>query len=338
MSRPAGNDSNPACHDSFLDVVTNIVGILIILVVVAGLRAKNAPVHAALLGEPAVLPGVAELQKDLAAEQSVRQDVYRTAGQIQAIQQEALLRSRQRAELATVASVLEHQIKARRDQLDAKAREDFDLGRGLSEARLRLEQARQQRGQVEAAEPEPIVVQTYPTPLSKTVDADEAHFQLRNGRIAFIPLGRLIERFKSDVRRQMYKLLELPEISDTVGPEGGFRLRYTMERKETSVESQMKTGRTLYAQLEQWTLIPVASQMGEPIEAALAEGSNFRQSLAAFRRGKTTVTLWVYPDSFAEFRALRKEIYHLGFPVAGRPLPAGAPIGGSPEGSKSAAE
>jgi hypothetical protein len=49
----------------------------------------------------------------------------------------------------------------------------------------------------------------------------------------------------------------------------------------------------------------------------------------------TTVTLWCYPDSFAAYRQIREELHRLGIPTAGRPLPEGAPIGGSTEGSKS---
>jgi hypothetical protein len=49
----------------------------------------------------------------------------------------------------------------------------------------------------------------------------------------------------------------------------------------------------------------------------------------------TTVTLWCYPDSFEGYRAIRAELHRLGIPTAGRPLPDGAPIGGSTEGSKS---
>ncbi len=77
---------------------------------------------------------------------------------------------------------------------------------------------------------------------------------------------------------------------------------------------------------------------GEPLDTALADTSSFRQSLAALKPGKTTVTLWVYQDSFAEFRQLRKELYRLGFVTAGRPLTDTMPIGGSPDGSRSAAE
>ncbi len=132
--------------------------------------------------------------------------------------------------------------------------------------------------------------------------------------------------------------MDLPEFSGTVGPDGGFRLRYVMQREEVSIETQLKTGRGTYGSLKRWTLIPVSNELGETIEAALAEGSNFRQTLASLRPGKTTLTLWIYPDSFAEFRQLRKELYRLNYAVAGRPLPEGTPIGGSPKGSKSAAE
>lgn len=338
MSRPAYNDSTPACHDSLLDVVTNIVGILIILVVVAGLRAKNAPVQAALVADVPASPALAQLQQDQAVEHSLRQDVHRIAEQIRGIEQESLQRFLQRDALAAVVSELEHRLNARRDQLDAQARAEFDAQRAVADARRQLEQLHAERVQAESWQPEAILVESYATPLSRTVDSDEVQFQLRAGRIAYIPLDRLLERFKADVRRQMYKLMDLPELTDTVGPEGGFRLRYTMERRDVSVETQMRTGQGAYVQLKQYTLIPTSSELGEPIQTALAEGSEFRQRLAGLRPGKTTITVWVYPDSFAAFRQLRKDLYARGFAVAGRPLPDGVPIGGSPGGTKSAAE
>jgi hypothetical protein len=48
-----------------------------------------------------------------------------------------------------------------------------------------------------------------------------------------------------------------------------------------------------------------------------------------------TVTLWCYPDSFDAYRTIREELHRLGIPTACRPMPEGAPIGGSTEGSKS---
>ena len=67
-------------------------------------------------------------------------------------------------------------------------------------------------------------------------------------------------------------------------------------------------------------------------------GSEFRSRISAFPTKTTTVTLWVYPDSFDEFRQVKADLFKLGYLVAGRPMPDGTPIGGSPDGSRSSAE
>ena len=58
---------------------------------------------------------------------------------------------------------------------------------------------------------------------------------------------------------------------------------------------------------------------------ALQEGSDFRQALAKILPGRTTITIWVYPDGFDAFRQIRKELYRLGYAIAARPLPPGSP-------------
>ncbi len=93
-----------------------------------------------------------------------------------------------------------------------------------------------------------------------------------------------------------------------------------------------------YARLGGWDLLPTSAQLGETLQQALAADSQFRAATARLDPRRTTITLWTYPDSFAQYRALRKELYQLGYAVAGRPLPHRFPIGGSPSGSKSAAE
>ena len=93
-----------------------------------------------------------------------------------------------------------------------------------------------------------------------------------------------------------------------------------------------------FAELERWTLIPTDRRLGEPVDEALATGSRFREVLAAYPPDGTTVTVWTYEDSFAEFRRLKESLYRLGYSTAGRPLPANHPIGGSPDGTKSAAQ
>ena len=338
MRRPAQENRTDPGHDSFLDIVANIVGILIILVMVTGLRVRNATVEAASADET-LRAEAAALEKEQASANSMRRDVLDAAGKVQQLARERLLRQQERDRLATLVAAWEHKIEAHRCQLDGDARRTFDLQVRLSDARAELESLRQEHAVAQAADAPPIRIESLPTPLSKPVDGREAHFQLRGGHVVFIPLEELLEEFKEDARAKARTLLEQPELTDVVGPVGGFRLRYTLVRRQITDETAIAAGRAgTYATLSRWTLIPMSGQLGEPLDVALGPSSRFRSALGQFNPARATITLWTYPDSFAEFRELKEELYRLGFSTAARPLPHDAPIGGSPEGTKSAAE
>jgi hypothetical protein len=333
--RHAIRDDNAAPgHDSFLDVVSNMVGILIILVMVTGLRVRNAAVEAATSND-FLETQLAQLQDRKATARSMRDDVLQATARAEQLEREKAIRQLQRDRLAMAVAAWEARIRLHGEQLDAEARKAYDLGLELAGARAELESLERDRRAAEAAESPPEVIHSYPTPLSKTVDQDEAHFQLRAGRIVFIPLEDLLDQ----VKQKAHRLLHRPELSDTVGPVGGFRLRFTLERYDVPIETAAATGKGgSYVRLGQWTLIPASSQLGETVDVALSEGSEFRRVLSRLRPGRSTITVWTYPDSFAEFRRLKEDLYHQGFAVAGRPLPHDVPIGGSPEGSKSSAQ
>lgn len=330
-------------HDSFLDVVANIVGILIILVLVAGIRARHAPVVPSNTASneaaqaAVVEPLMAALQTDDATRREMYGEVARTAQELETVQREALVRRLERNRLATIVAALEQDLQTRRSELDASSREHFDRNRSLADAQRQLAQLEQQAQQAAMATPDAAVIESYPTPLSKPVEDHEVHMQLRGGRIVVIPLDELIERFKLDARRNIYKLVDMPEITETLGPVEDFRMRYTLERREHQGGGP-RGGSGTYAQLKEWSLLPQSNQLGEPVDAALQEGSRFRQALAKLQPSRTTVTIWTYPDSFDDFRRIKKELYRLGFTSAARPLPQDRLIAGSPEGSKSAAE
>ena len=235
-----------------------------------------------------------------------------------------------------MVSAVEHTIQERRQKLDASKRADFDLARNLSQSRFQLEQLVQERKQVESAPAPPVVVESYPTPISRAVDGPEAHFLVAHGRVAPIPIEPLLEQFQTQAKREVYKLRDQPELTETVGPVGGFRLRYTLERHDVSPAESGRGGS--YARLQKWTIIPDSDDLGEPVRLALEQGSDFRQALKKILPGRTTITIWVYPDGFDAFRQIRKELYRQGYAIAARPLPPGVPISGSPEGSKSAAQ
>ncbi|MGW8255923.1 MAG: hypothetical protein ACWGMZ_00405 [Thermoguttaceae bacterium] len=335
MPRRAEEQTDVVNSDSFLDIVASVVSIMIIMVVMEGSRIKNAPPTAALNDKKLG----AELEKTLREERNLRDDIYKTADEIEELQKETGARRLQRNILATAVSALEHKIESHRAQLDQEKRQSFDLAKNLSDARFQLDQLNRRLEQVEPSETAPVVVENYPTPISHLVDKDEAHFQLSRGAILHIPLKDLIKKFQHDARNKAYKLLHQPEITETIGPDGGFRLRYTLQRHDISPEEARITGRFgSMVELKRWALIPVDEGLGEPVETALAPGSDFHKALEKLRPGRDTVTLWIDEDSFAAFRSIRKELYRLGFGIAARPLPHGQLISGSPEGSKSAAQ
>jgi hypothetical protein len=325
--------------DSFLDIVASVVSIMIILFVMTGLKIKNTPVEVAAAMSAASARTGTEMAGDLAAERAMREEVLTTARQVQDVQRQAILTQQERDMLATAVAAIQRQTQGTREQLSAESQQDTDLERGILDARLRLSDLESQRRTIEAAPAAPVAIESYPTPLSRAVEGHEIHFQLRRGRLALIPLDALIQDLKTDFEHKLYKIRDLPEMTETVGPEGGFRMRYNVERVDTPPEEAMKTHHGgSYARFKLWTLIPSSDDLGETLDEALRADSRFHQVLGNPRTKSSTITIWVYPDSFDAFRALRKELYLAGFPVAARPLPEGKPIAGSPEGSKSAAE
>jgi hypothetical protein len=337
MTRPAPAETEAVNADSFLDIVASIVSIMIIMVLMTGLKIRHAPVDAAELEQPSAADE--DLSRELSDEQTLRHDVLALAGEIQNVQQQTLLRQGERDVLATTVRTLQIELEGSEQPSAGEGPQDAALSGKLSDVRSRLQEIEQARKAVETAPAPALQVESYPTPLGRTVDGHEIHVQLRGGRIACIPLEDLLTRFKSDAERKVHKLADASEFTETIGPEGGFRLRYTLERHEVTATESNHTGRTgAYIRLKQWTLIPVEENLGETIDEALAENSQFRQAIVDRRARGATITCWTYPDSFDVFRRLKKELYRMDFAVAARPLPQGTPISGSPEGVKSTSE
>ena len=306
-------------------MITNFVGILIILVMVVGDRARRMPL-------PDVEPPLqAELKAARAESAAIELDVYRIESQRQLVQAEVAAATFERDQVQTVIAAVEHDLSELRAALDADQRERLEAQRELDRAEKELARLRDEREQAEATQaPETITIESYPTPIGKTVDGKEAHFQLLGGRLTYVPFDALIDRLKYEMRQLGQQLNVASDVVDTLGPIGGFRARYTIHRHDTP--------RGTYLQVAHLELLPESHRLGEPLDAALAPGSRFREKLSMVSPRQYTITVWTYPDSFDEFRKLKKELYDLGYAVAGRPLPEGMPIGASPHGSRSAAE
>ncbi len=338
MTRRSQTENSQPGHDSFLDIVSNIVGILIILVMVTGVRAKNYVPADGEAGSSAEIEAlVGQFETERARLDEWRSEAFQQSRQIDEIEGLVKVRDRERLVLATAAEAIARKLAERRGKLDAEAQAQFDLSRELAATQAELDRLASAKLQLEATKAATILVEALPTPLGQTVHGDEAHFQLSGERIIWIPLTQLLEEFKIDARSKASQLLSMPELTDTIGPYGGFRLRYTLQRRQLSPEMAIAAGGGQFAQLRQWTLIPTSNDLGEPVDQALREGSRFREVVRGLPR-TTTITIWTYEDSFDAFRRIKKELFALGFDTAARPLPLGVPIGGSPSGSRSSAQ
>jgi hypothetical protein len=74
------------------------------------------------------------------------------------------------------------------------------------------------------------------------------------------------------------------------------------------------------------------------VELALVPGGSLYQHLRSRHRQSPVVVVWLYNDSFDDFRLLKRTLWEMGFSVATKPLPLGAPIAASPHGSKAAVQ
>ena len=339
MARPLRQEAEPVNADSFLDIVASVVCIMLIMVLMIGMRIRNTPVEPPL--SPEAVQAAADLEKVAAEERSLRGELAKSAEEIQNLERETAVRGLERDMLATTVAAMEHDVRARRSQMDTQSQADFDVARDLAGAHRQLEEIQRRRLEVQTARPDSIVVESYPTPIGRAVDNKEVHFHLRLDRVAYVPVEKLVLLARDDAKRKADKLADrhdLPEFTETVGPEDGFRFRYTAERFERVEKTPQGPARYVGLRVSQWTVIPVSGQVGEPVDEALAPSSEFRRALAGSKPDQTTLTIWVYPDSFDAFRRLRKELHQLGYKVAARPLPEGVMIAGSPKGTKSEAE
>ena len=342
MRRKADTTESPG-YDSFLDIVANLVGILIILIMVVGVRARDAFVNAAADEQPpaAVETAAAEaidVESPAQEAAAVEADIHRINHAMQQIEREALVRRRSRDTTYAMLTSLDQEIEQEKSQLSQAQRIGIELNAQLQQASQYLNRLDSQRTAVESQQTTPEVLPHVPTPMAKTVFGREEHFRLENGRLAYVPWEQLVEQLKTEAREKMWKLKGTSKITEEFGPIGGYRVRYTLKNVRRSIDTGGVTMVQQGVELDHFVVLPMRNDLGDPVDRLFQQDSDFRSRLQGWDPRKTTLTVWVYPDNFEEFRKLKTELYQLGFLTAARPMPEGHPIGGSPNGVRSSAQ
>ncbi len=175
-------------------------------------------------------------------------------------------------------------------------------------------------------------------PVARPSDGDEYHFELRRNRVTYIDLDRLLGLVKADALIRIKMADNARVVDSRVGPVGAFALEYSMQRSLGGSLDELMDRRRVSFDLRGWEIVPEFEGRGEAYEAARQPVSAFTRSINRLNPGRSTITMWVYPDSFPLFRKLREDLQNRGFLVAARPLPEGMAIRGSPSGSLSAGQ
>lgn len=338
--------------DSFLDIVANVVGIIIrlILVVWVGARSYSSvqSLHLPAEPAPAAAPALPPLPPDPLQDEIARhrreleEAQARLLEQMRQLQATQAQRATTEVELAALAArrrLLDEEKNALVQTTTARYHDAQAAALSLEELRQRSQRLAEE---IRALEKLPPLRKThhYRTPISRPVHSEELLFECKGGRVAFIDIAALIGEVRRGLEDRAERLKTSWQISDIAGPVGPFRLRYVLERERGMLDAALggltpEANATFRYGLSEWVVEPVALERGEPADRALAAGSEFRQIVDVLDPQQSVVTFWVYPDSFAAFRRLRDYLYDRDIVVAGRPLPDGVPIASSRRGSAS---
>ncbi len=342
--------------DSFLDLVANVVGIIIRLILVAWVGARS---YSALQIKPTLAAPVAESRADPADPvQDELTEHRRELARVQALLLDKLRemsagQEERKTAVGTLAT-LASRCRGLDEQHAALERENGDtllaptgasavMGSKvspfspLSLTELR-ERCRKVTEEIHTLEKLPPAKQTlrYRTPVSEEVHSEELMFECHGGRASFIQTAALLAEVRQKMSEKKEALRSQWQIDDVVGPISGFQLRFTVERDHEMLDGIVPDPNANFRYgVSEWHLEPVDPGRGETTEAALAKGSQFRQIVDPLDPQITAVTFWVYPDSFTIYRQLRDYLFEHNIMVAGRPLPEGKPITSSRRGSAS---
>jgi len=343
-------NSGPALgHDAFLDVVANLVAILIILVVVLGSRSKEI-VDAARhdqAARAATMPKVDKaaletkfnsLQTEMHRAAEATHESQRMEMMIKQGDESIAMLENERGKMIDVLEIiraawaekqkeLDQDVVAQAKTMSRKTVAENEL-KTLVAARSRLEKS-----------PEPVVAVSHlPTPMAKTVFGEELHFRLKEGRLSVVPIDRLVQEIKQDFRRAASGTRE-GEASSAVGPIQGYVARYEVNKSREMVSQGGQVSTATRVELTGLTIEPLSEPYGQSLDEVFASnGSQLDIELAGRNPDRTTITVWVYPDSFGDYRRLKEHLYARGYATAARPLPHGYPISGGPQGSRSQAQ
>ena len=323
-------------QDSFLDLASNIVGILVILVMVAGIRAQYSTAN---VTDPQTLTQLEAKYQELQTKENealqLRSDVEELKAQSEIVAKQIYLQSESYAELFDLMTSMRAGIDVAAEEKSQTFKEKIEYQRQLMETNAKLEQIDKARTYFRQIRPKATVLENLPTPLSQRVENKELHLRLLGGNVVVVPLDELMIQLGGLVGEEKNRYFKQKTSTGKVGPIDNFELEFLLVTYEVPMNGGIGTRIDLrYAEA-----VPTFEPLGQSLRQALASPqSEFRRKLSAFQKHLYTVTIWLYPDSFEEYQILKQFLQEQGYSVAARPMVMGSSIGMSPFGTKSSTQ
>lgn len=320
-------------HDAFLDIVANLVGILIILVVIVGAQSGAIMAEVKQQQEQPSDPSMRAAEEgDLEAlataaarAASAQSDSMRLERTIKVMDVKVDRQSERRTILLTLLNEAEAAWEDEQTKLDEAIRDASLRNAEAAQLKSEITEIVGKRKRLEDIKPSVIAISHLPTPMAKTVFGKEVYFRLKNNRLSVIPFEALADEIGRNFRRTSGSLRE--GVTDAaVGPIRGYVARYVLNRSNQLVSAGGRITRMSRARVVVASFEPLREPHGTPIEAVLANDDWLDVELSGYAAATTTVTVAVYPDSYASFRKLREKIYAKGYATAARPIIKGSPI------------
>ncbi|MBI1833040.1 MAG: hypothetical protein HYR84_16490 [Planctomycetes bacterium] len=343
--RPLKDEAIHFSFDSFLDLVTNVVGIIIRLILVTWVGARSyhtamtwlevesiAPITAPKAADDPLHARIEQANRDLDDAKTRLLDQMKKAGELD---NTAQLSETQLASLIRRREELEAERKRLQDNSILRDGKIVQVSLSVEDVRKRSRKLLEEIQRLETG-PSNKKELKYHAPVSRAVRSEELFFECKAGRVTYIDLPSFLQEYRTSQDEIANELKSKWRVERTTSPVGPYRLRYVVERERSALDAGATPGQGSFRYgLSAWEVEPIATQRGESVEQALREKSEFRQLVDPLDPSLTVATFWVYPDSFELFRTLRDHLYERGHDVAGRPLPLGTPIAASKHGSAS---
>ncbi len=343
--------------DSFLDVLSNLVGIVLILVVLVAARIMDWSGRVALEDSPKPVEHFVPVATSLTvSEADIQQETVR---QLESARQQRQSH-RQHLELAklTLAAEAQSLLAAERqwrhwqEQSDQTQQQWHRWSESVNELEQQWHELEQSLHRL--SEKQAVTLPTvsrrevrtlhYWLPVSRPVFSHEVFFECYQQRVTPVDLAGLLQEVRQKLPEHLEQLRYSWSVEGQTSPHGAFALKYRIVRHADSPldwlfrEQGPADPRYFSAGLAYWEVVPMQAIRGETLEQALSETSVFRRLLAQVPPETAVLTFFVYPESIPLYRALRDWLYQAGYTVAARPLPVGMPMAGSPSGSRSRAQ